>query len=846
MNPPQAHQLQHHLAYRPPVVQECNNVNFAREIDIITLQNLPSHSQQSPPLRALRASVVQSPLSPSLLLPPPAARDWVLRTAPPWPWGVTVVLFVAAALLIYWLYLRGATSTPRRWRIVLAALRLTLVAVIGFMCYRAELYPYRVDLPDLVVLLDNSTSMSLTDRVEQGGAAATQAPDSPADTASRLARATDLLLASNARLLRDWRSRYRVQLHTLDGQPLSVDEDVRPAVESLRRLRPTVPASRLGTAVQGVLEAQRGRSTAAIVLLTDGNTTEGPSIAEAAAAATARRIPLFTVGVGRRELPPDVALQDLLVDRVVFVDDVVTFDVAVAASGLAGKTVRLTLTREGDSSELASETLSLPADQSVRRVRLLHRPQAAGRETYVVQAEVLTEETRADNNSVRADVQVRDDSIRVLLVQSVPSFEYRYLKSLLGRQQRGESTEHGPIVQLTSVLQEADPEYAESDSSERTSFPPNRQELLNYDVLLWGDVNAALLGRSALQDVADYVREDGRGIVLIAGPSFVPGAYANTPLEDLLPFRLADLPMAIPSPAECRLQLTPLGLSAPHMQLATSTEENLKLWNDLPPVRWFLPIRRVRPGVRVLATCAGDAPGQENPQPLISLHYAGSGKVLFHAMDETYRWRFRQGDSSFGRYWLQTVRWLSRAKLAEDRAAELQVEHDHYDVGDPIRLRATFWDEGLAPDDDQGVTVVLQRAEGDWQQRVTMARQQAERGKFEALLPHLDAGNYRAWIASPVLAGELPACDFSVSSGNPELKHLTIDEPDLQQAAKLSGGRYYTLEKCSRLTASLPPGRAVRVESLAPIPIWNSSITAALCVALLVAEWLLRRRLGMG
>ena len=283
MNPPKAHHLQHDL----PDVQECNNANFAREIDIVTLQNLLSHSPQSPTLRALRASVVQSPLPP-LLLPLLPPRDWVLRTAPPWPWGVTVVLFVAAALLIYWLYLRGATSTPRRWRIVLAALRLTLVAVIGFMFYRAELYPYRVDLPDLVVLLDNSASMSLTDGAEQGGAAATQAPDSPAATASRLARATDLLLASNARLLRDWRSRYRVQLHTLDGQPVSVDEDVRPAIESLRRLRPTVPASRLGAAVQGVLEAQRGRSTAAIVLLTDGNTTEGPSIAEAAAAATAQ------------------------------------------------------------------------------------------------------------------------------------------------------------------------------------------------------------------------------------------------------------------------------------------------------------------------------------------------------------------------------------------------------------------------------------------------------------------------------------------------------------------------------------------------------------------------------
>ncbi len=786
-------------------------------------------------------------------MPEFAPRDWVLRTMAPWPWAVTVVLLLAAVALIYWLYLRDATVTPQRWRVLLAALRLTLVSLILFMFYRAELYPYRVDLPDLVVLLDNSASMSLTDGAEQGGDAAPPQAGSqqdnsqqPVSAASRFARASELLLASNARLLRDWQSRYRVQLHTLDGQPLSLGDNLGQVVESLRRVRPTVPSSRLGTAVQGVLEAQRGRSTAAIVLLTDGNTTEGPTVAEAALVASRRKIPLFPVGVGRRQLPPDIALQDLLVDRVVFVDDVVTFDVAVAASGLAGKTVRLTLSREDDSSELASETVTLPADQSVRRVRLLHRPQAAGRVTFVVQAEALAEEARTDNNVVRATVQIRDDSIRVLLVQSVPSFEYRYLKSLMGRESRGDTTQHDPIVQLTTVLQEADPEYAETDQSARTSFPWNRQELLQHDVLIWGDVNPALLGRSALQDVVDFVREDGRGIVLIAGPSFLPRAYANTPLEELLPLRLADLPMDPPPQAECRLQLTPLGMAAPQMQLAANAEDNLKLWNGLPPLRWFLPIRRLRPGVRVLAACSDDDASADAVQPLICMQYAGAGKVVFHATDETYRWRFRQGDTWFGRYWLQTIRLLSRAKLAEDRAAELQVEHNHYELGDPVRLRASFWDDRFAPDDDQGVTVVLQRAEGARQQRVTLQRQQTERGQFETVLPRLDAGDYHAWIAAPVLKGDVPSCDFTVSPGNPELKHLTMDEQDLQQAAQRSGGRFLALEKASRLTSSLPSGRAVRVESLAPITVWNSSITAALCVALLVAEWLLRRWLGLG
>ena len=310
--------------------------------------------------------------------------------------------------------------------------------------------------------------------------------------------------------MRDLRSRYHVRLRTLDGPPLLVDRDLKRVAEQLGQLRPTVPASRLGTVLQGLLEAQRGRSTAAVVVLTDGNTTEGPTLAEAASQAARLRVPVFPLGVGRRQPPPDIALADLLVDRVAFVGDLLTFDVAISASGLAGRTVRLSLRRDDESRELASESVTLPADGRVHRVRLLDRPQQPGRIAYLVQAETLADEPRSDNNLLRAIVQVRDESIRVLLVQSVPSFEYRFLKSLMGREPRGDA-EREPVVQLTTLLQEADPEYSDNDRSARSLFPWNREELRQYDVLIWGDVNPALLSGSNLQDVVEFVSQDGHG-----------------------------------------------------------------------------------------------------------------------------------------------------------------------------------------------------------------------------------------------------------------------------------------------------------------------------------------------
>ena len=44
-------------------------------------------------------------------------------------------------------------------------------------------------------------------------------------------------------------------------------------------------------------------------------------------------------------------------------------------------------------------------------------------------------------------------------------------------------------------------------------------------------------------------------------------------------------------------------------------------------------------------------------------HFVGAGKGMFHAFDDTWRWRFRAGDKYFGRFWVQTVRFLARSKL---------------------------------------------------------------------------------------------------------------------------------------------------------------------------------------
>ena len=79
--------------------------------------------------------------------------------------------------------------------------------------------------------------------------------------------------------------------------------------------------------MRAVLDDLRGTTPAAIVLMTDGINTDGPSLSDAAQYARRRGVPLFPIGLGSDQPVRDLKLSDLLVDDVVFVDDVVEFRV---------------------------------------------------------------------------------------------------------------------------------------------------------------------------------------------------------------------------------------------------------------------------------------------------------------------------------------------------------------------------------------------------------------------------------------------------------------------------------------------------------------------------------------
>jgi hypothetical protein len=63
-------------------------------------------------------------------------------------------------------------------------------------------------------------------------------------------------------------------------------------------------------------------------------------------------------------------------------------------------------------------------------------------------------------------------------------------------------------------------------------------QYLTDDVVIFGDVNPALLSPSIMQNIYEFVTVRGGGLIFMAGLRYTPLAYRDTPLAPLLPMNV--------------------------------------------------------------------------------------------------------------------------------------------------------------------------------------------------------------------------------------------------------------------------------------------------------------------
>ncbi len=727
--------------------------------------------------------------------------EWQIRWNWDYPLGLSALITIAVVAWVATFYFREASPAGKPMRTLLVLLRLAALALVVAMLAQPTIEWFRMGRPRLVLLVDRSASMETHDQP---------------NTVARLEVLKSLLTQNKPSFLKTWQSTYDLDILAFDEQIVLLDAN---EIQSLTTTTSQSSGTRLGDAVDYALRELPGPVPSAIILLTDGISTRGQPLERAAQRARALRIPLYSVAVGSPHKRPDVSIDDFLAEEVVFPGDRLQVEATLHATGYAGQEAMLTLRDTSNDQVLAETTLQLPAEGVSQTVRLTTRPETPGKLALRLEVKPLEGETNVENNAVSQTVEVRDEKIRVLLVQASPSYEYRALKSMLQRD---------PAIDLRVHLQEADADFSEVDDIALAQFP----SLQHFEVVLLGDVDPSLLPRQTWATLERFVSEQGGGLVCIAGPRFMPQAFQEVrPLRVLLPFELEAtslLNTESQNRAEHSIQPTTLGRQMPSLQLGETDAESQTIWENFPPASWWFNIKNPKPGAQVLAE-------QGNRLPMILRHYVGRGEVWFHATDETWRWRWRTDDRHFARYWGQVVRRLGRP--TNSQLVQLTTNRTHYRPGEAIKIRLRL---STPPTNNQPPILQLQSDQHP-EQTIRLHRHATLRGIFEFTIPNLSPGKYKAALLQPAKA----EIAFEIKPPPRELSRLAVDQPALIEAAKITDGKFYTLNTVAQLPGDLPTPRRTAIEQLPAQPLWNHHVTIGLLVLILTGEWLLRRRCGM-
>jgi hypothetical protein len=826
-------------------------------------------------------------------IPPPASGEgsrWRLEFTPylwdaaadPWLAGVLGAL---GAALVIWIYRQEAPTVSFGYKLLLAGVRACLLLLaLSVMLPQLRLWFERQGWPDVAIILDDSQSMSTVDRYRDARvqAAADQLTQVASLTSQeRLALAQALVAGEKSGWLPTLLNQHKVKVHVYHASgrahrlaDVAGPEQIDPAVKAIRDLHADAKndSSQLGTAVRQVLNDFRGGSLAAVVLLSDGVTTEGEDLVKVSHYAAQVGVPLYLVGLGDSFEQRDLILHDLQCEDSVYTNDRIVFELRLTGQGYTNLTVPVRLREKGSDKILDKQDVTV-GDATGRgqpaKVRLIHQPKEAGEKTFVIETPVQADEVQGDNNVLERTVFVRDTKLfKVLYVEGYPRYEYRFIKTLLERESN--RTKGNKTIDLKVLLLDADPDYAAEDRSALAEFPI-KTELNQFDVVILGDVDPKhpKLGDKNLLQLAEFVREKGGGLLMIAGERSAPYLYKNSALADVLPIEVvrADPPDDPDAPRTqgYRPELTPVGRLHPIFRFNPDEKANEDVWRHLREMYWWAEGYRVKPAAEVLAVhpkvkARADERGSrpEDGLPLVCQQFVGSGRCMFFGFGETWRWRYREDELHFNQFWIQTVRYLARSRLGR---VELHLDRQTpYRRGEPIKVTVRFPDDAAPPGPETEVKVVVERrpprkgaapredagkAGPPLEVRtVQLARVEGSRSTYEGLLTQTPEGEYQFWLsAPPVPTGPKPRAECRVLAPPGEMELLRMNLPDLERAAEESHGRFYTLAEADRLLGELPPGTRVSLNASGP-PwlLWNHTLLFAVVLLLLTLEWVLRKR----
>ena len=716
----------------------------------------------------------------------------------------------------------------RRSTIALESLRMLLVTGAVILLGGPEwVQQFRPDTkPVIAVLWDDSASMSTQD---VAGESASGLMSTRRDAIDALTKTeTWASLAERAEIVIQPFSKTRI---ATEAEPTINEISAASSVET------DGESEEVGTNLAGPMVdvANSNANLLGVVIASDGDWNQGDAPVVAAGRLRSMKVPVFAFPVGSNTRLPDI--------------EIASFDVPTFA--IAGKRVRIPITLESslprDHAAVVTMKASTGGDMITKDIRIAAMgrtnefidwmPESLGDVTLTVTIPKQGDEIRSDNNEASAPISIREEKLRVLVIESVPRWEYRYLRNALSRD---------PGVEVSCLLFHPSLDKRGGGSADYLKdFPATKEELARYDVIFLGDVGIDddQLTPEQCEWLKGLVGQQASGLVFLPGWQGRQFSLLETALADLIPVTLDDAQRGgWGSRTPQHFELTSLGRRSLLTKLADNADENLEVWSNLPGFQWYAPIVAAKPGTETLAVHQ-EVSNAQGRLPLLVTRTYGAGKVLFMGTDGAWRWRKGVEDLYHYRFWGQVVRWMAyRRNMARDEFMRLYYSPEQPRIRQTLTLNANVMESSGEPLSKGDVSLRITPPSG----RVSTVRLESSGeawGAFAGRYTPTEPGEHKMTMSCKQTGNSLDAVVFVQGDTLEQIGKPA--RPDvLEEIARITRGEVLSLGQVNdvvQLLAAMPdPEPSVR-----RVALWSHPVVAGLMVLLLALFWIGRKSVGL-
>lgn len=563
-----------------------------------------------------------------------------------------------------------------------------------------------------------------------------------------------------------------------------------------------------------------------VVFLTDGvhNSGLNPLV-------KARELarPIFTIGIGDTNQYKDIKIVNLITNKIGYLDNLIPVIAKFEAFGFKNEEIKITLL---ENNKIINEKLiKLDPNKNYYEEFFDYIPKTEGKNKLTIKISELKDEEFSNNNSKDEYIDINKSKKKIMIISGSTNPDITFVKSEFNKIKN---------LEISEFIQKNKGEFYKT---------PNSNDFKESElIILIGYPNK--FSPDAVTKNIKTELENGKSLI------FIPSRDLNYEKAKILKDYLG---INVISNSEFESVVEPIVIekSASNSILKFNEDNNISLWNNLPPLfrtqLFFNTLPTASPIMKFKIL------GNVFEEPLLLTNEFNKTKSLVFLGYGVYKWKLGTysdnaninetiSNDLFSTLFANSLKWLSIEK--NDKRFILNTSKYIYSLGENIEINAQLYDKLYNPLNSGKILVDIVSKKNN-KSILTLYLKNIGNGKYYSTINKLQLGEYDV-NAQALLENDLiyekDNTKFQIVANTNEVTNILLNNVLLKDLSSATSGKYYEWDNTKDLKDDILKNDfhfEKPYNSKNEILIWNYPYLLGLIVILFSVEWFLRKRLGL-